>query len=45
MPTLRAPLSELNKSYRGAMDLLYKMPGVLSEIGLTRLPHHTVLHS
>ena len=34
---------ELDKSYRIAVDLLSEMPGVLEEIGLTRLPHYPVL--
>jgi hypothetical protein len=34
---------ELGKFYRQTIDLLSEMPGVLNEIGLTRLPHFTVL--
>jgi len=36
---------ELSKSYRVAVDLLSDMPGVLAEIGLTKLPHYTVLRT
>jgi hypothetical protein len=45
MLTLHALRIELNKSYRVALDLLSEMPGVLAEIGLTRLPHYTVLRT
>ena len=41
--TLHALRIELGKSYRQTIDLLSEMPGVLGEIGLTRLPHYTVL--
>jgi hypothetical protein len=40
LQTLRV---ELGKSYRQTIDLLSEMPGILDEIGLTRLPHYTVL--
>ena len=43
MLTLHALRIELGKSYRQTIDLLSEMPGVLAEIGLTRLPHFTVL--
>jgi hypothetical protein len=43
MLTLHALRIELGKSYRQTIDLLSEMPGVLEEIGLTRLPHYTVL--
>ena len=43
MLTLHALRIELGKSYRQTIDLLSEMPGVLDEIGLTRLPHFTVL--
>jgi IS5 family transposase len=43
MLTLHAIRIELGKSYRQTIDLLSEMPGVLEEIGLTRLPHYTVL--
>jgi IS5 family transposase len=43
MITLHALRIELGKSYRQTVDLLSEMPGVLAEIGLTRLPHFTVL--
>ncbi|AHG02914.1 transposase ISH9 [Halobacterium sp. DL1] len=45
MLTLHALRIELGKSYRVAVDLLSEMPGVLEEIGLTRLPHYTVLRT
>ncbi|MDS0261991.1 IS5 family transposase, partial [Haloarcula sp. S1CR25-12] len=45
MLTLHALRIELAKSYRVALDLLSEMPGVLDEIGLTRLPHYTVLRT
>jgi len=45
MLTLHALRIELAKSYRVAVDLLSEMPGVLEEIGLTRLPHYTVLRT
>ena len=45
MLTLHALRIELGKSYRVAVDLLSEMPGVLDEIGLTRLPHYTVLRN
>ena len=41
--TLHALRIELGKSYRQTIDLLSEMPGVLAEIGLTRVPHFTVL--
>lgn len=43
MLTLHAIRIELGKSYRQTIDLLSEMPGILEEIGLTRLPHYTVL--
>jgi IS5 family transposase len=43
MLTLQALRLELGKSYRQTIDLLSEMPGILEEIGLTRLPHFTVL--
>ena len=43
MLTLHALRIELGKSYRVTLDLLSEMPAVLDEIGLTRLPHYTVL--
>jgi IS5 family transposase len=43
MLTLHALRIELGKSYRQTIDLLSEMPGILEEIGLTRLPHYTVL--
>ena len=45
MLTLHAVRIELSKFYRVAVDLLSEMPGVLEEIGLTRLPHYTVLRT
>ena len=36
---------KLGKSYRQTIDLLSEMPGVLEELGLTRLPHFTVLRN
>ena len=45
MLTLHALRIELGKSYRVAVDLLSEMPGVLEEIGLTKLPHYTVLRT
>ena len=45
MLALHALRIELGKSYRSAVDLLSKMPGVLKEIGLRRLPHYTVLRN
>jgi IS5 family transposase len=43
MLALQAIRIELGKSYRQTIDLLSEMPGILEEIGLTRLPHYTVL--
>ena len=43
--TLHALCIELSKSYRVTLDLLSEMPSVLDEIGLTRLPHYTVLRT
>ena len=43
--TLHSLRIELGKSYRGTVDLLSEMPGVLDEIGLSRLPHYTVLRT
>jgi hypothetical protein len=45
MLTLHVLRTELGKSYRVAVDLLSEMSGVLEEIGLTRLPHYTVLRT
>ncbi len=45
MLTVHALRIELGKSYRVAVDLLSEIPGVLEEIGLTRLPHYTVLRT
>ena len=45
MLTLHALRIELGKSYRVAVDLLSEMPGILEEIGLTKLPHYTVLRT
>ena len=45
MLTLHALRTELDKSYRVTLDLLSEMPGILDEIGLTRLPHYTVLRT
>ena len=45
MLALHALRIELGKSYRVAVDLLGEMPGVLEEIGLTKLPHYTVLRT
>ena len=35
---------ELSKSYRVTFDWLSEIPGILNEIGLTRLPRYTVFH-
>ncbi len=43
MLTLQTLRIELGKSYRQTIGLLSEMPGILEEIGLTRLPHFTVL--
>ncbi len=45
MLTVHALRIELDKSYRIAVDLLLEMPGVLEEIGLTRLPHYTMIRT
>jgi len=45
MLTVHALRIELGKSYRVAVDLLSEMPSVAQEIGLTRLPHYTVLRA
>jgi hypothetical protein len=45
MLTLHAIRIELGKSYRMTLDLLSEMPGVLDEIGLTRLPHFTAFRN
>jgi hypothetical protein len=45
MLTLHALRIELGKSYRVTVDLLSEMLGILEEIGLTRLPHYTVLRT
>jgi len=42
MLTLHALRIELGKSYRSTVDLLSEMPGVLDEIGLSRLPHSLI---
>ena len=43
MLALHALRIELGKSYRQTIDLLSEMPGILEEVGLTRLPHYTAL--
>ena len=43
MLTLQALRIEVGNSYRRTIDLLSEMPGILDEIGLTHLPHFTVL--
>ncbi len=43
MLTLQALRIELGKSYRQTIDILSEMAGIREEIGLTRLPHFTVL--
>ena len=45
MLALHALRIELGKSYRQTIDLLSEMPGVLDELGLTRLPHFTALRN
>ena len=45
MLTLHALRIKLDKSYRGTVDLLSEMPGLLEEIRLTRLPHYTALRT
>jgi IS5 family transposase len=45
MLTLHALRIELGKSYRVTLDLLSEMPGLLDEIGLTRLPHFTAFRN
>ncbi len=45
MLTLQSLRIELGKSYSVTVDSLCKMPSVLEEIGLTRLPHYTVLRT
>ena len=45
MLALHALRIELGKSYRQTIDLLSEMPGVLEELGLTRLPHFTALRN
>ena len=45
MLTVHALRIELAKSYRVAVDLLSEMLDALEEIGLTRLPHYTVLRT
>jgi hypothetical protein len=45
MLVLHAIRIELGKSYRGTIDLLSEMPSILEEIGLTKLPHFTVLRT
>lgn len=42
MLTLHALRIEPGNSYRVTCDSLSEMPGVLDEIGLTRVPHYTV---
>ena len=44
MLTLHALRIELGKSYRVTVDLLSEMPGILDEIGHTRLPHYTTVY-
>ena len=44
MLTLLALRIELGKSYRQTIELVNEMLSILEEIGLTRLPHYTVLH-
>jgi len=43
MLILNAIRIELGKLYRGTIDLLSEMPGITEEIGLTKIPHSTVL--
>ncbi len=43
MLTLQALRIELGKSYRQTIDLLSEKPSNLEKIGLTQLPHLTVL--
>lgn len=43
--TLQALRIELGKSYHQTIELLSEMPDILDEIGLTRLPHFTVLRA
>jgi IS5 family transposase len=45
MLALHALHIEPGRSYRVAVDLLSEMPDVLEAIGLTRLPHDTVLRT
>ena len=45
MLALHALRIELGKSYRQTIDLLSEMPGILEELGLTRLPHFTALRN
>jgi len=45
MLTVNALRVELGKSYRGTCDLLAEMPGILAEIGLSRVPHFTTVHA
>ncbi len=45
MLVLNALRIELGKSYRVTIDLLSEMPGITEEIGLTKLPHFTVLRT
>jgi len=45
MLALYALRIELGKSYRVSVELLNEMPSILDEIGLTRLPHYTVLRT
>ena len=42
---LQAICIELGKSNRVALCLLSDMPSVLKEVGLTRVPHYTALHT
>ncbi len=43
MLTLQALRIEQGKSLRQTINMLSEMPSILEEIGLTRLPHFTVL--
>jgi len=45
MLVLHALRIELGKSYRGTIDLLIEILDITEEIGLTRLPHFTVLRA
>jgi IS5 family transposase len=45
MLALHAIRIEFGKSYRVTLDWVSEMPGVLEELGLTRLPHYTVFRN